>query len=392
MIGNFVCLYCGYKQAAEKSSLEHVIPQSLGGAHAPDRFKIQNICKKCNNDLGAFVDASFAKSWFVTNGLATAAHKLYDGTNELPLPLTCIGPIDASGLDMPTGNLPELWVGPSGESMIWLRPKDETLYWYAGGNPRHRAEPSTAYWLPTSNDPVRLKVGSDSLFSAFKKRKNTRKVMAVACHGYPGNGYPSGFDTPDATDVNNIAAIRTQMGEFHGQVRLNLHFDTRFICKLALGVGYSLFGEAFASTDHAKEFRKGCWPRNHTQIGVRGVSMFGDNNPLLEKFASYPGTVTLVVVATGDGYVLLMNVDEGKPFLVGLAPASLHSPAIDSAEGYALLLLPSIREHVETTFAGLVGHRSGAYRNPALTAIDARLARAAQFWSALAPLPARRSS
>src|SRR6185312_766759 len=187
MIETFVCLYCDCTHLTEQSSLEHVIPQSLGGAHAPDRFKLRNVCKKCNNDLGAFVDASFAKSWFVTNGLAMAAHKLYDGTNDVPLPLTCIGAIDVPDLDLPMGYLAELWIGPSGESMVWLRPKEETLYWYAGGNPRHRAEPSTAYWFPTSDDTTRLKIGSDSLIAAFKKRKNTRKVIGAACHGFPGN-------------------------------------------------------------------------------------------------------------------------------------------------------------------------------------------------------------
>lgn len=392
MTETFVCLYCCYTHPTEQSSLEHAIPQSLGGAHAPDRFKLRNVCKKCNNDLGAFVDASFGKSWFVTNGLATAAHKLYDGTNEVPLPLTCIGPIDVPDLDVPKGYLAEFWIGPSGESMVWLRPKDETLYWYAGGNPRHRAEPSTVYWFPTSDDTTRLTIGSDSLMAAFKKRKNTRKVMGAACHGFPGNGYPSGFDAPDAADVANIAVIRAQMEQFHGRVPLNLQFDTRFICKLALGVGYSLFGNAFASTDHAKEFRKGCWPKNQTQIGVRGVSMFGNKNPVLERFASYPGAVVLVVASTGDGYALMMTIDEGKPFVVGLAPASLRSPTVDPSEGYALLLLPSTRQHVETTFAGLVGHRSGEWQNHALTAIDARLGRAAQFWSSLEPLPARPSS
>ena len=76
---------------------------------------------------------------------------------------------------------------------------------------------------------------------------------------------------------------------------------------------------------------------------------------------------------------------------VGMAPASLRSPAVDPAEGYALLLLPSIRQHVETTFAGLVGHRRGWWQDHALIAVDVRLTRAAQFWSALAPLPTRPS-
>lgn len=391
MTETFACLYCGYTHPAEKSTLEHAVPQSLGGAHAPDRFKLRNVCKKCNNDLGAFVDASFAKSWFVINGLATAAHKLYDGTNEIPLPLTCIGPIDIPGLAVPKGYLSESWIGPSGEFMVWLRPKDETLYWYAGGNPRHRAEPSTVYWFPTSDDPARLKIGSDSLFAAFKKRKNARKVMGVPCHGFPGNGYPPGFDVPSATDVANIAAIRARSEGFHGRARVNAEFDYRFISKLALGVGYSLFGDAFASSGQAEEFRKGCWPKNHRQIGVRGVPTFGAAVPLVDRVASYPGAVVLTVLPVGDSYALSMTIDGGRPFVVSLAPTTLQSPVVDRLEGYTLLLFPSIRHHIEISFAGLIGHRNASWRNRALTAIDERLACAEQFWLALAPLPTRPS-
>ncbi|TAN07151.1 MAG: HNH endonuclease [Rhodanobacteraceae bacterium] len=390
MTDTFACLYCGYPYPTEQSTLEHAIPQSLGGALAPDRFKLHNVCKKCNNDLGAYVDASFAKSWFVTNGLATAAHKLYASVDDAPLPLTCMGPIDFADLAVPEGCLAELWLGPSGESMFWLRPKDEMLYWYSGGNPRHRAEPSTVYWFPTSADPTRLKIGSDSLFSAFKKRKNARKVMGVACHGFPGNGYPPGFDVPDGTDMANVVAIQAQMEGFHCRVPFNLQFDTRFICKLALGVGYSLFGDAFASTENAKELRKGCWPKNQTQIGVRGVPMFGSKDPVLERFMGYPGAVVLVVTSTIDGFVLMMTIDEGKPFIVGLAPASLCSSAV-TPEGYALLLFPSIRRCVEMTFVELVGHHDRSWPHRSLAEIDVQLARSAKFWSTLARLPTRSS-
>lgn len=386
MTDAFICLYCGYSKPAQQSTLEHAIPQSLGGAHAPDRFKLRNVCGKCNNDLGTFVDASFAKSWFVANGLATAAHKLYDGTNKIPLPLICIGAVEIPGLEVPAGYLTESWIGPSGELMVWLRPKDESLYWYVGGNPRDRTKPSTVYWFPTSDDPMRLKIGSDSLFAAFKKRKNARKLMGVPCHGFPGNGYPPGFDAPDSTDAVNIAAIRARIAEFHGRASFNAEFDYRFISKLALGVGYSLFGGAFTSTRHAEEFRKGCWPKEHAQIEVHGIPTFGAAVPLVDRVASYPGAVVLTVLLVGDSYALAMTIDGGRPFVVSLAPATLSSSIVDKLEGYTLLLFPSIRHHVETTFAGLIGHRSKSWSNSALTAIDERLARADQFWSALTPL------
>ena len=389
MTAEFKCLYCGYTHQIGQSTLEHAIPKSLGGAHAPDQFKLRNACRKCNNDLGAYVDASFAKSWFVTNSLAMAARKLYDGASAVPLPLTCIGPTNISGIQMPKGYLSESWIGPSGEYMVWLRPEDETLYWYVGGNPRHRSEPSTVYWFPTSDDPQRLRIGFQSLEYAFKSRRQARKVMGVPCHGFPGNGYPPGFDVPNGTDVANIAAIRAPAERFRGRTSFNLEFDYRFISKLALGVGYSLFGEAFASSDHAKELQKGCWPKNQKEIGVRGVPTFGPTISMVAQVASYPGAVVLTVMLVGDSYALVLTIDEGRPFIVSLAPATIKSTFVDPLKGYSLLLFPSIRHHVEMTLAGLIGHRNGSWKFPPLAAIDERLARADQFWSALPPLPTR---
>lgn len=380
----FTCLYCGYPKPQEESTLEHAIPRALGGAHGPDRYKLRNICKKCNNDLGSFVDASFAKSWFVTNALAMAAHKLYDGMNEVPLPLTCLGPIDVADLQIPSDYVAESWVGPSGEFMVWVRPKDEQLYWYVGGNPRHRAVPSTAYWFPTSDNLVRWKIGADSLIAAFKERKNARKVIGV-----PYDQLPPGFDAPNTLDIANIAAIRAGVGGFCGRASFNLEFDYRFAAKLGLGVGYSLFGEAFVSTEHAAELRKGCWPGKHSEILIRGVPMFGVQVPLVGSVASYPGAVVLTVMPAGDSYAMTITIDEGRPIVVALAPTDISCSGLDTFEAYALLLFPSLRQHVETTLAKLIGHRNKLWEVPELTAIDERLVRAERFWGALPPLPSR---
>lgn len=385
----FDCMYCGYSKPQSDSTLEHGIPQALGGAHAPDRFKFRNICTKCNNDLGAYVDASFAKSWFVINGLATAAKKLYDGANDVPVPPVCMGPIEIPGLQLADGQIAESWLGPSGEHLIWVRLKDETLYWYSGGNPRHRREASTVYWFPTSDDPRRWRIGMESLFAAFKSHKNTRKVMGVRCEGFPGNGYPPGFDVPNDTDIANIAAIRAQNSGFRGQIALNAKFDLRFLSKLGLAVGYGLFGDAFLPTQHATEFRKGCWPKKHSHLAVRGASMFGAPTPELDRFLCYPGAVVLSVMRADDQYCLVLSVDQGRSATVSLAPANLKCAAMDIEEGYCLLLFPSLRHYVETTVANLIGHRSGTFPHPDLALIDQRLARAERFWAALPPLPTR---
>lgn len=67
------CIYCRQEKDDDQFTLEHVIPQFLGGAYTPESFKIRDVCKNCNNNLGLFVDAGFEKNWLVSNNLRQAA-------------------------------------------------------------------------------------------------------------------------------------------------------------------------------------------------------------------------------------------------------------------------------------------------------------------------------
>lgn len=51
------CYLCQTPLTNKNSSLEHVIPNALGG-----KLKATILCKKCNNDSGSFCDNSLAKS------------------------------------------------------------------------------------------------------------------------------------------------------------------------------------------------------------------------------------------------------------------------------------------------------------------------------------------
>ena len=55
------CFLCG--QTDVEMSLEHSIPQFLGGKKSDDKFKKLNLCKSCNSQLGTHVDARFARSF-----------------------------------------------------------------------------------------------------------------------------------------------------------------------------------------------------------------------------------------------------------------------------------------------------------------------------------------
>ena len=151
------CIYCRKVKDEDKFSLEHIIPQCLGGAHAPVNFKTRDVCARCNNNLGLFVDASFEKDYLVYNELLTSAYAFFDPEKPTGLPLHCMGKItDIEPLNIKSNEICEFWVGPLGEQVFWIRPDDEKMYWYSGGNPREVKSKDTRAYFMFSNDLQRI--------------------------------------------------------------------------------------------------------------------------------------------------------------------------------------------------------------------------------------------
>ena len=71
------CFLCG--QTDVEMSLEHSIPQFLGGKKSDDKFKKLNLCKLCNSKLGTHVDARFARSFINSMELADFKNDIFFG-------------------------------------------------------------------------------------------------------------------------------------------------------------------------------------------------------------------------------------------------------------------------------------------------------------------------
>lgn len=381
----FECLYCAQDKPASDSSLEHAVPQFLGGAQAPLQYKLHNVCDTCNNRLGLHVDASYAKSWFVTNTLSQAARKYYCGPGQgQPLPLTCVGPVNIPDLQLTGDEVAEYWLGPSGETILWLRTDDESMYWYTGGNPTHRKHPSTVYFLPVSDNPVRLRMGTEALIGGFKRRSKARRIFGATVGGLPSGATYPGFDMPTAMDNANVRALRSAIhsGSIRGQQWMNLKFDQRFIYKMAMAVGFSLFGQPYLATAQATEARMGLGLRPPTPPRMRGSpTLF--NSPQVAQLVGYEGAVVIFVLRTGGAHVMAMTVDRDLPFVVELCPDTLSSEFIDPELGYSLMLFPQLRQCLELSMVDLLAHVTGTVANPQLATMDLQRQAAAAFWSSL---------
>lgn len=368
------CIYCREEKNDKEFSLEHVIPQFLGGAYASDFLKTRNVCKNCNSNLGLFVDASFEKNWLVSNWLKNASSTFYDEDNPVGVSLSCMGNTELCPPELPEGYVCEMWLGPHGEQVFWLRPHDERLFAYVGGNPRTMKSIETrAYFLfseNTSKDP-------NKTWLSFEQAFRGRKVKKVLC-GEAIGADPAdiGFAQPDALDevrkeffISN--AINMQRREV--QIPVNTKFDQRFMCKLAISISFCLFGHKVLDSAYSKELYKGLWYRKgDDNPEVHGCSFFtkksdSDFNRLVE----FPNTVTLILLATQDGISLNLNINPELNWTI-LCASNETLTADDIAkigDGKILLLVRALQTGIYLDLPFFLACKYGNYSHPKLNNI-----------------------
>lgn len=342
------CIYCREEKDDKEFTLEHVVPQFLGGAYAPGFLKTRNVCKSCNSNLGLFVDASFEKNWLVSNWLQQASSAFYSKDNPVGVSLSCMGNTDLCPPDLPEGYVCELWMGPLGEQVFWLRPHDERLSAYVGGNPRTMKSIETrAYFLfseNTSQDPLKT-------WLSFEQALRGRRVKKVLCGEVEGIDPASiGFAQPDELDqARKEFFIANAEG---GQVRkmhftVHQRFDYRFLCKLAIGVAYCLFGHKVLDSAYGKELQKGLWHREgNDKPEVRASALFSNKgDPDINSLVGFPNAVTLMLLSTPDGVSLNLNLNSQLNWTILCASNETLTPddIAKIGDGQILLLVRALQ-------------------------------------------------
>jgi hypothetical protein len=304
-----------------------------------------------------------------------------------------MGPTILPDLALGADQISEYWIGPSGESIIWVRAHDERMDSYSGGNPIDaKKKESVVYFVPTSSDPVRFELGNRSFHRAFDKRK-IRKIFCAEIKDENGLTFdPSifGFDAPVGDDENNrvaiLAAIRS--GTIHSKITVNTKFDLRFICKLALAVGYSIFGMEYLNSEASLELRKGLWPKQGGSMpNIKGKPTLPFGDLRFASLVGYPGAAAIMLMKVNNHWMLTVSIDEKLPFSISIGPDSMDSDHVNSEEGYSLLLFPYLNMAIELTTASLLAHRLGSLKNTELKQLDDRMGDAMKFNAKLAPMP-----
>lgn len=375
-----ICLYCDESKTDDQfNSLEHVIPQFLGGTYAPEKFKIKVVCRRCNNNLGLFVDASFAKAWHVTNWLTFAGHGAYTDHSDFGPPLMYVG---ISNMPMPhtkEGEICEDWLGPSGEHVYRVRPADDRLYWYAGGNPiTAKTVESRAYFVFCSKSQLDIR----KTLLAFRDAFQDTKVKKISCAEVTNFDLSKiGFSTPDTLDAERIEfihAFREGTPVSQSQIPMNMQYDFRFVSKLALGVGFALYGDLMLASDYCKELRSAIWHRE----GQPDPRIFGTGpmstgtpatNPTFKQLTGIENAITLLITDVAEGATLTLNLGQQLVWTLLCATPEVTGDGFRSpGGGKVIIIFPFLRECFEITLRDFLRHKGGHQMVEALVSAELR--------------------
>lgn len=365
------CIYCTREKNDTEFSLEHVIPQFLGGSQAPDTFKTKDVCKSCNNNLGLFVDASFEKDFLVFNNLKAAAYAFFDPEDPSSLPLHYMG---VSKLIIPhikNNEICEYWLGPLGELILWVRPDDEKMYWYSGGNPRLvKEQESRAYFMFSERSNKNREVSLLSFKDAFSG-KPVKKIICTTVSGEDPKAI--GFSNPDQIDIERISHFHKKAygKSLSSQLRLNPNYDRRFLAKLAIGVSHCIFGNEFRSTPYMAELYKALWYREGDHIpSVLGNNSISCKDENILRHTGIQHGIVVAVIIIGDAVVISLNIGQKLHWCIQCAKVSELSQKDRNKigqDGLCIVLYKSLNEAFVISFKELLSHNNGDIKNTNIT-------------------------
>lgn len=255
------CIYCNKEKKENDFSLEHIFPEALGGEYLNDFWKTNDVCRACNNMAGVFVDAAFIKSFFgnIEKGGLIREYLSLTNPNERLLPLNYMGTL--SDIPINASNIAEHWIGACGSSIIHIHPKPNEALWntYAGGDPRpNKKEAGRAYLIICTKSNYWNTINFNSFLKYFKNQKRILVNATIE------NDHNQLFSQPDLNDpiqkedmktINYFVDKANNRQNIRSQITVQVDAELRFLSKVAIGIGYKIWGYNFFSADYSNTLR-----------------------------------------------------------------------------------------------------------------------------------------
>lgn len=362
-----VCIFCNTEKPQNEFSLEHILPQSLGGALASDIFKTRHVCQRCNSIMGLFVDAPLVKNFFSQNDMAETSLHYVDLNKPRPLPLRYMGILRNFELDSKLTC--ELWMGPHGGLVYHRRLRADSRYdTIAGGNPiNNKKFGGEVYVFAQHSDEYWNIVLLQSVMKTFKYSKRISGNIDL-----PNDEIY--FQEPTLDESEFLSNLQKIQGKVHnGGLSIQIGFEQRFLCKFALAIGKNRLGERYLESSDAKALRNGLWaktPKERNSYNLEFSDFFHNREPEDTKFLAWPGVHTIVFYPTHERLIAIIYLYGKNRMMVTISKEKkLWSASINQAEVY--VLCPSLDK-----FSGpirmedMLAHRLGNHQIGALAEIE----------------------
>lgn len=380
------CIYCGTDKEDSEFSDEHIWPDALGGDHLPDFWRTDQVCRSCNSASGLYVDGVFIK------GFAGAAERTSDAYSYIAKsePARVVVPLDYLGylvdVSTTTAEVAEYWVGPCGAHVVHFRPGDIEDQWstFASGDPRLGRKVATAgraYLSVASSDLFWVEVCLSTFKAHFKKAVHYVTNVELRPQDSPLKE-PDRTDPVVAQDMTVVESIdrAAKVGKSI-KTRLKIRNDAgdRFMAKLALALGYKLFGQAYLDTDYALRVREGfreADPKKRQSIAVSGAGYW--KSPGLagaERVLRWSGAWVLMLVTVSESMVLNVITPLGKTMHVVITGDRRLTASLNPSyrHGVAWITVPELGEAVgPIPLPDYLSHQLGSQPLPQLVALEAK--------------------
>ena len=279
------CIYCNQEKEDDEFSLEHIFPDSLGGAYTNEIFKTRQVCRKCNSLSGLYVDSSFVKNFFATNSTIFSNYLgFYDFDKNPYIPFSYMGFIDY--IKHPKYKFCEKWLWCGGSMVYHFHNNSEKDFeMIAGGDPRKRKgnNAGEVYLVGLTDNEFWIILLLKAFFKQFKKSE----TILV------------NYEIPERKTTLNEEQfkIKDLLFKIHQTKKIQKHslpikidFNIRFQAKLSLGLGYSLFGKKFAESEESIFYRNIFWNKEYKkliELQPQMMPFFSEQKNELDKFMQF---------------------------------------------------------------------------------------------------------
>ena len=259
---NMKCFLCEKNNV--EMSLEHSIPQFLGGKKSDDKFKRLNLCKSCNSKLGTHVDARFARSFINSMELIDFNDDVFFGR------FTSIEFENSDEIhDLISENNYVEMMSNDKAVAFWIKENTPDFLGLVGGHPPlSKSKDSQLFFFITKEDmsEVELKKLLNDIKDKFKKYK---RLQILLCLEFSNNQEMNESELNlfhgKIKEIFNIAGLkfiwefsekeimiknrlRPDDKYFRVSIPFDLNDDVRFLTKLFLGVLCGYLGNEFTDS------------------------------------------------------------------------------------------------------------------------------------------------